>query len=223
MKDFILSTTKKLIKAIRNQKGNIVKIGNVRIKICKNVFPPQSEFSSSSKNLRSIFGSMRGKVVLDIGTGTGIHAIEAAKAGAKEVWATDISQEALKCARENVKINKVEEKVRVFKSDLFNLVKNKKFDIVIPNLPIVYTSKKQSIVAQSLFDRGYVLHKRMLREGKRYLKKNGFIIFSHAVLQPNINFEFLEEMIKNNGYVIRKIASHRAIGYEWRFYKIAIK
>lgn len=45
--------------------------------------------------------------VLDVGTGTGILAIGAAKVGAKNIIGTDIDPVAVKVARENVKLNKV--------------------------------------------------------------------------------------------------------------------
>lgn len=47
------------------------------------------------------------KDVLDVGTGTGILAIGAALAGAKNIIATDIDPVAVKVARENCKLNKV--------------------------------------------------------------------------------------------------------------------
>lgn len=51
---------------------------------------------------------LAGKVVLDVGTGTGILAIAAAKMGAAKVYAVDVSQEALELARENMRLNGVE-------------------------------------------------------------------------------------------------------------------
>jgi ribosomal protein L11 methyltransferase len=51
--------------------------------------------------------------VLDIGTGSGILAIAAAKLGAGEVWATDTDPEACRIAEENTRINEVAGRVRV--------------------------------------------------------------------------------------------------------------
>ena len=48
---------------------------------------------------------LRGRRCLDVGTGTGILAIAAAKLGAKEVVAVDVDSDAVRCARENVEAN----------------------------------------------------------------------------------------------------------------------
>ena len=68
-----------------------------------------------------------GKSVLDIGTGSGILAIEARKRGAGYVLAVDIDDEALSLAREN------SNGIDLLKSDLTESV-YRTFDVVIANL-----------------------------------------------------------------------------------------
>ena len=48
---------------------------------------------------------LRGRRCLDVGTGTGILAIAAARLGAREVVAVDVDSDAVSCARENVEAN----------------------------------------------------------------------------------------------------------------------
>ncbi len=74
-----------------------------------------------------------GKRVLDVGTGSGILSIAAAKLGAAEVVATDIDDAALEAAMENAKRNEVEGKIKFVKSDLLRRVSGQ-FDIVLSNL-----------------------------------------------------------------------------------------
>ena len=52
--------------------------------------------------------SVRGKRVLDFGCGSGLVAIAAAQAGAKEVWAVDIDTVALEAVQANASLNGVE-------------------------------------------------------------------------------------------------------------------
>ena len=59
-----------------------------------------------------------GERVLDIGTGSGILAIAAARLGAREVLAIDIDPAAVKVARENIVLNHVEDRVRAVEGDL---------------------------------------------------------------------------------------------------------
>ncbi len=73
-------------------------------------------------------------VVLDLGTGSGVCAIFAALKGA-QVTATDISPIAVRCARANVVINGLEDRVRVLEGDLFEPVHEQRFDLVIFNSP----------------------------------------------------------------------------------------
>ena len=59
-----------------------------------------------------------GERVLDVGTGSGILAIAAAKLGAQNVLAIDIDPDAVKVAKENVELNHVTKQVRVVVGDL---------------------------------------------------------------------------------------------------------
>ena len=61
--------------------------------------------------------------ILDIGTGSGNIAISIAKNLPKSrIFATDISEEALEVAKENAKLNKVENKIFFIKSDLLDVI-----------------------------------------------------------------------------------------------------
>jgi ribosomal protein L11 methyltransferase len=53
------------------------------------------------------------KQVLDVGTGSGILAIAAAALGARRVVACDIDREACRTARENTRLNEVEEQLEI--------------------------------------------------------------------------------------------------------------
>jgi ribosomal protein L11 methyltransferase len=61
-----------------------------------------------------------GMRVMDVGTGSGILAIAAAKLGAENVLAVDIDPDAVKVAGENVTHNGVGDRVRVVQGDLVN-------------------------------------------------------------------------------------------------------
>ena len=74
---------------------------------------------------------------LDMGTGTGIIAIELAKRSF-DVTATDISNKAIRLAMLNIKKNNV--KVNIFQSDLFDKVSGK-FDLIVFNSPVVFKRK----------------------------------------------------------------------------------
>ncbi|MBT3582279.1 methyltransferase, partial [Candidatus Woesearchaeota archaeon] len=89
----------------------------------------------------------KGKSILDVGTGSGIQAISASLAGAKEVWACDINPEAVKCAKANATSNKVE--VNVIQSNLFENVPKKKFDLIVFNPPYLPSDGKHDDIRWS--------------------------------------------------------------------------
>lgn len=66
-----------------------------------------------------------GDKVYDIGTGTGILAIAAAKMGATSVTAVDLDKDAVDQAILNVTLNGVDNRVQVFHSDLLQAVQKK--------------------------------------------------------------------------------------------------
>lgn len=73
-----------------------------------------------------------GQRVYDLGTGSGILAIAAAKLGAT-VEGVDLDPVAVKVARENIELNKIEDKVTIHRGDLGTVLRGKA-DIVIANI-----------------------------------------------------------------------------------------
>jgi release factor glutamine methyltransferase len=71
---------------------------------------------------------------LDMGTGSGIGAVFAARRGYR-VTAVDINPHAVRCARANALLNGVEAQVEVREGDLFAPVAGERFDLVLFNPP----------------------------------------------------------------------------------------
>ncbi|GAA5874422.1 hypothetical protein JCM8547_005395 [Rhodosporidiobolus lusitaniae] len=72
----------------------------------------------------------QGKVVLDVGCGTGILSMFAAKAGARKVYAVDASNVAFKATR-NVKANGFEGTIEVIKGKVEEIKLPEKVDVII--------------------------------------------------------------------------------------------
>lgn len=83
--------------------------------------------------LKTMEGMIKpGHTVFDLGTGSGILAIAAAKLGAK-VEAVDLDSVAIKVAQENVDLNGVNDRVRVARGDLGTVLTGQA-DVVIANI-----------------------------------------------------------------------------------------
>jgi len=152
--------------------------------------------------------------VLDIGTGSGILAVGASKK-AGSVLAADVDPEAVEHVKKVVKREKVKN-VEVIKSDLFSGIKQK-FDCIIFNPPYLPCHPKDRDVALDGGPKGYELIVRFLRQAKKHLKKQGFILLLFSTLtkkRPIISF------LKSNNYKY-ELVSEEKLDFERLFvYKI---
>lgn len=74
--------------------------------------------------------------VLDLGTGSGICALAAARRGAR-VTAVDINPAAVRCLQANALMNQLQEKIDARHGDLFSPVWGQRFDLVFFNPPFL--------------------------------------------------------------------------------------
>ena len=114
--------------------------------------------------------SVSQKTVLDVGTGTGVAAIYAAKLGAASILAIDIEQAAIQSTHQHIHINNITNVINVLKKDIrtlkngvfkfimvnmeWNILKN-----ILPYLPSRLESDGKLLISGLLFEqRGEVYH-----------------------------------------------------------------
>lgn len=106
----------------------------------------------------AIFSKVQpGDVVLDLGTGTGLHAIFAAQAGAQKVYAVD-SEAIVRFAKENALRNRLLDKIEFIEtsSDLLQLPE--KVDLIVTNIGFFNTLKYlPQVISQHLKPQGQIL------------------------------------------------------------------
>ncbi|MHB8536236.1 MAG: 50S ribosomal protein L3 N(5)-glutamine methyltransferase [Sulfuricaulis sp.] len=84
--------------------------------------------------------------ILDLCTGSGCMAVALAYAfPGTRVDATDISSDALAVARINVENHGMGERLRLIRSDLFSVLKNERYDLIVTNPPYVARAEMQTL------------------------------------------------------------------------------
>lgn len=130
-------------------------------------------FLDQKYNRKSIWKVCNGKKVLDCFTHTGSFALNAAKAGASSVLGVDASELGINQAKENAKLNGLENTADFICADVFELLpeleqKGEKFDVVILDPP-AFTKSRESIKKAV---KGY---KEINLRGMKLVKDGGYL------------------------------------------------
>ncbi len=112
----------------------------------------------------------KGLSVLDVGTGSGILSICAARLGAGEVWGLDMDGEAIENARENVKLNRVSDRVKIRKGRIGDI--RKKFDVVAANIDFKSLRKMRWALIHHLRKEGFLILSGILNEEGEELRRH---------------------------------------------------
>jgi release factor glutamine methyltransferase len=126
-------------------------------------------------------------LVLDMGTGSGIQGIAAAKKGAKVV-SVDINPKAIGYAREEAKKENLKN-IAFVESDLFKKIKKMRFDLIIFNPP--YLPEEEGIENIALFSRkqGTQTTVDFIKGANDYLAPDGTILLIKSSLAKTFHID----------------------------------
>ena len=142
-----------------------------------------------------------GQSVLEIGTGSGLVSMYASLL-TDDVTATDINYNALELAEKNFKLNNINT-IKLEFGDLFEPVKDKKFDVILFNTPYLPTDS-EDIINDDLnyaFDGGLDGRKvidRFINEVSNHLNDKGIVQIIQSSLSDNNR---TLDMFDRNGFV----------------------
>lgn len=120
--------------------------------------------------------------VFDIGCGSGVLSIVAAKLGAKEVIGVDLDEVCVKVSNENIEMNKVEDIIEIRKGNLLDVVKGKA-NIIVANIIA-------EIIASITGDIG------------SFLEEDGLFISSGIIIEK---IPLVENALVENGFKILEV------------------
>lgn len=187
----------------------------LKFKVNENVLIPRDETEILVRETERIIkkmpdaGSKKVKI-LDIGTGSGIIPIMLAKIFGNKIEAlgADVSTKALSIAIENAQTH-LEPNLALFrKSNLFlNIHENEIFDIIVSNPPYIPSREMANLQKEvldfephlALFaadegdEEGVEFYRKIIMQGKKHLKKSGYILFELGINQADIVSKMLSE------------------------------
>lgn len=155
---------------------------NTKINVNESALIPRFETELLVDKATKLLKTKKYTNVIDICTGSGCIAIALKKNLNLEIDACDISEEALKLAKKNSKLNQTN--INFFKLDILNEELTQKYDCIISNPPYVkkdeYTSPETKYEPQiALFanNEGLEFYERIIELATKYLNERGTIIF----------------------------------------------
>ncbi|MGS0765096.1 50S ribosomal protein L11 methyltransferase [Syntrophomonas curvata] len=121
-----------------------------------------------------------GEYIVDAGCGSGILSIGAAKLGACSIFAMDVDDVAVKVARGNIALNKLEDIIEVEEGDITEVLQDKKADMILANITAEVVTSLIPEAAKILPSGGYFFGSGIVDSRwpgvEKQLEKNGFII-----------------------------------------------
>jgi len=148
------------------------------------------------------------KNVADVGTGSGIQALSAARAGAAKVLAIDVNPHAALAAAANARENGFAQRVLAIASDLFSAISPAtKFDVIVSNPP--FCDGKAWDVADRAWRAGpqYRDIAPFFLQARERLAPDGIM---YLILTSMSDLEFLGALVQQAGFDA-KIVRHRRV------------
>ena len=148
--------------------------------------------------------------ILELGTGCGAIAIALAhERPLAKIYATDISVEAIRSARDNAKCLNVEN-IQFMCSNWFEAIRATKFDLIVSNPPYIneknindydsFSLSYEPKIALFADNHGLNCVKKIIGNSIKYLKKDGWLMIEHGYDQAHHCRQFMTSVLLQNIY-----------------------
>lgn len=146
-----------------------------------------------------------GKSVIEIGAGTGVHAIAALKLGARHVDITDVDRAALESAVENAMFNRVTYR-HVWERDWLNFEPVEPYDTIICNPPFCKagTSNRRFFI------------KELIERGPQFVPPGGHLLFVQSSMA---DFSKTEQELAEAGWFFTRVHEARHLFRDYYFHE----
>jgi release factor glutamine methyltransferase len=151
--------------------------------------------------------------VLDIGTGSGVCAVFAAR-HARRVVAVDINPAAVRCANINARLNDLEHRIEVRHGDLFAPVAGERFDLIVFNPPFLRGAPRND---RDRAWRSPDVAERFAAGLRDHLKPRGAAL---VVLSTFGNAQVFLEQVRQRGFEISVLAVGRFVNEQLAVFRL---
>lgn len=162
-------------------------------------------FLDQQDNRRAIQHIVKNAEILGAFTYTGSFEIHAAHYGAKSVLGIDISENAVKQANENAKLNNLQNIVRFEIANTFDVLKQwvkegKRYDVVMLDPP-AFTKSRETI------QKAITGYKEINLRGMKLIKPGGFLVTSSCtnLISPELFLQIIDMAAKDAKRKIRQV------------------
>jgi len=152
--------------------------------------------------------------VLDMGTGSGICALFAAR-HARRTVAVDINAAAVRCASINALLNRLEDRIEVRHGDLFQPVAGQRFDLILFNPPFLHGEPRND---RERAWRSNGVAERFADGLDRHLKPGGAALL---LLSTYGDASIFLEPLRQRGHRVSVLAAGRYVGERLTLYRVA--
>ena len=153
--------------------------------VTKDVLIPRQDTEVLVEEVIKIAKDIPNPVILDLCTGSGAIAVSLAKyIPNSKIYGIDISEKALEVAKKNAEFNGVKNSIEFRVSDLFNKIRNQKFDIIVSNPPYIKKEdikllpkdvQKEPKIALDGGTDGLVFYSRIAKSAYKHLRRGGYL------------------------------------------------
>lgn len=160
---------------------------------------------------------LRGKLVLDMGTGSGVLALSAAARGAR-VTATDVNPQAAQCALDNIRRNGFDSAIRVLEGSLFDPLPHQTFDLIIFNPPYFDEPESGSDDRALYGGRDLSVIKEFSRQAAAFLKQGGSLLL---ILSADADIERILGIFRESKFTAQRVHRQRTLFEEFHVFRFA--
>lgn len=202
----------RIVRVIQRFGPRRVHVAGATFVVSPRVFNPR--FFVTSELMARHLHVERDDVVLDVGTGSGVLAVVAAR-DSRSVVAIDINPDAVRCARDNARRNGVDVDVR--EGDLFEALRDdERFDVIVFNPPYM-EGVARGPLGQALHDPHKSIATRFFAGARQHLAEGGHLrVLYSSIADP----ERLLAIASEHGWDHEVVAQQRTLFETYSIYRL---